>query len=225
MNKNVKSAEERRRLIRSIFAHISALPEREIKDAVILVSYTDDHAFAFQKITGRERMPSDYFPFFSALEQGVRLIDPTTALLRPETDINFVTMHYVMSLVQKAKFVFVFNAADTEQMPYDNIKRMLTQFVSLFKLEGNALTRLANSCGLIITDASEPASVYSERLAGKNYNINLLEEGYLTKDYYESVKKVVKEVLQNERVLLCNARKKDLITGQFITLVNKLEYF
>ncbi len=110
-------------------------------------------------------------------------------------------------------------------MPYDNIKRMFTQFISLFKLQGNTLTRLANSCGLIITDANEPASVYAERLAGQSYNINLLEKGYLTNDYYESVKKVVKEVLQNERVLLCNAKKKDLITGQFITLANKLDYF
>lgn len=31
--------------------------------------------------------------------------------------------------------------------------------------------------------------------------------------------------MQNERVLLCNAKKKDLITPQFISLVNKLEYF
>ncbi len=99
MNKNVKNADDKRKLIRSIFAHIAALPEKEIKEAVILVSYTDDHAFAFQKITGRERMPADYFPFFSTLEQGVRLIDPTTALLRPESEVNFVTMHYVMSLV------------------------------------------------------------------------------------------------------------------------------
>jgi hypothetical protein len=179
MNKIVKSAEDKRRLIRSIFAHISALPEREIKESVVLVSYTDDHAFAFQKITGRVRIPSDYYPYFAALEQGVKLIDPTTSLLHPESEVNFVTMHYLTTLVQRAKFIFVFNAAETEQMPYDNIKRMLTQFISLFKLEGSALERLAESCGMIITDAVQSASVYAERLAGKNYDQNLLEKGYL----------------------------------------------
>lgn len=150
----------------------------------MLVSYTDDHAFAFEKITGRVRLPSDYYPYLAALEQGVKLIDPTSSLLRPEIDVNFVTMHYLTTLVQRAKFIFVFNAAETEQMPYDNIKRMLTQFISIFKLEGNALERLAGSCGMIITDAEQPASVYAGRLAGNNYNQNLLEEGYLAKDYY-----------------------------------------
>jgi hypothetical protein len=39
------------------------------------------------------------------------------------------------------------------------------------------------------------------------------------------VKKVVRTVIQDDRVLLCNTQKKDLITPQFISLVNKLQYF
>lgn len=70
-------------LMRAIFGHIAALPQKEIKEAVVLVSYTEDHAFAFQKITGKDRLISDKYPFMCSLDDGIKLIDPTNSLLRP----------------------------------------------------------------------------------------------------------------------------------------------
>jgi hypothetical protein len=65
-------------------------------------------------------------------------------------------MHYVMNLVERAKFIFVFNSSETEEMPFDNIKKMLTQFISMFKFEDETiLTRLIDSCGILITDANK----------------------------------------------------------------------
>ena len=103
-------------------------------------------------------------------------------------------MHYVMSLVERAKFVFVFNASETQEMPFDNIKKMLMQFISLFRLTPDALARLTDSCALLITDAAHPVSVYAERLAGRNYDQNLLEDGYLPREY-DNVKQLVRGVL------------------------------
>lgn len=78
-----KSSEDRRMLMRAIFGHIAALPQKEIKEAVVLVSYTEDHAFAFQKITGKDRPSTDKYPYMCSLDDGIKLIDPTNSLLRP----------------------------------------------------------------------------------------------------------------------------------------------
>jgi hypothetical protein len=75
--------ERRRMIMRAIFGHIAALPQKEIKEAVILVSYTEDHAFAFQKITGKDRPYTDRYPYLCSLDDGIKLIDPTNSLLRP----------------------------------------------------------------------------------------------------------------------------------------------
>ena len=80
---SIKSIDERRTIMRAIFGHIAALPQKEIKEAVILVSYTDDHSFAFQKITGKDRPSSEKYPFMCSLDDGIKLIDPTNSFLRP----------------------------------------------------------------------------------------------------------------------------------------------
>lgn len=84
---------------------------------MILVSYTDDHALAFKKITGKERLSNDKMPFLHKFKDGTSLIDPTAAFLMPEISTNFITMHYLMNTAEQVRFVFVFNAADTTDMP------------------------------------------------------------------------------------------------------------
>lgn len=118
---------------------------------MILVSYTEDHAFAFQKITGKERISSDKMPYLHKFKDGTSLIDPTPAFLQPESNINFITMHYLMNIAEQVKFVFVFNAADTADMPLKNITKVLTKFMSMFTLfKTKEVAALTASCGIFI---------------------------------------------------------------------------
>ena len=141
---------------------------------MILVSCTDDHAFAFQKITGKERISNDKMPYLHKFKDGTSLIDPTAAFLQPESGTNFVTMHYLMNIAEQVKFVFVFNAADTIDMPLKNITKVLTKFISMFVLfkTEEEVAALTASCGILINGckANGNITVYSERIGGEKYN-------------------------------------------------------
>lgn len=129
-----------------------------------------------------------------------------------------------MRLVRRAKFVFVFNSSETDQMPFDNIKKLLVRFISMFNLSGEALTRLIESCGIMITDAKDSLPVYYSRLAGKELNRFLLDDNYLS----GQAKQLAKGVLEQKRVLLSPPNPKNaptLITNEFVAFAKQLSYF
>lgn len=111
-------------------------------------------------------------------------------------------------------------------MPFDNIKQMLTRFISMLEIEDETIiSRFIESCGILITEANLDAKSYSIRLAGNDYKQNLLEEGYLPNEY-NNVKIMVRKILENNRVLLCPANlKNNLITTEFVNFIKKLRYF
>ena len=97
-------------LKKHIFSHLAELPPHSITHATDIISYTDDHKDAFRKITNFERSPTFTLPKLVTLKDSTKIIDPTDALLKYENGINFVTMKYILKMIDKVKFVFAFDA-------------------------------------------------------------------------------------------------------------------
>jgi hypothetical protein len=63
---------------------------------------------------------------------GIALIYPTTALLQPEKRHNFVSMHYLLKTVRRAKVIFVISESEITNL-LRNFKGEITNLFSLFK--------------------------------------------------------------------------------------------
>lgn len=193
---------------------------------MILVSCTEDHAFAFQKITGKERLSSDKMPYLHKFKDGTSLIDPTTAFLQPEANFNFITMHYLMNIAEQVKFVFVFNSADTTVMPLNTIKKVLTTFIAMFRLfkTEEEVAPLTASCGILIygCKAADDLTIYSERIGGEDYNQKLLEPNYVLGKEAESIRQLVRGILKRKQIILSPAGNSKPFLEEFTNFVAKL---
>ena len=91
------------------------------------------------------------------------LIHPTEALLNPENGLNFISMHFLLKTVKRAKFIFVFSGSDiSTKMRY--VKKAIKQLLILVKNHGNQ-NDLSESCGIIINDATRTSEQYLTTLA------------------------------------------------------------
>ena len=136
-------------------------------EIVLLTSYTNEAAKAFKAIEDKGLEESEFLkPQMTKINEKVKVVSATEALLQPDHGENLVSMHYVFKTAKKIKVWLVIGHADITANAAKNIKETLLRLLSMFAPDKGIGKDLSASCGIIITnpDPTMTVQVYINNL-------------------------------------------------------------